>query len=530
MSKELFKLTKEQVREAGSYAYEIIRPLRFLKEIDTPNRSELHLFGKWEDTDPDIVDIISVNGETKKLTVKPLDSIIIDKENKIIYSAASNTFPLLVQNKWRSFSNLKYEVNQRISEYVKAKWLNGNSVGNHNNKLIAVESNKVMGGRFNHSLPVLRRIFGGKLWKRLDPEICSLAIKIGGNKVTSLDYNIIWNNLEEVKDTMQKAPGILPIWINLCKYKIIKRKEFLSKDDFPFVSDDETHISINQNMKFPNIIKTVKLMLENQNKPLSSMGWKYLIKLKPAWTRKICASTVSGTNRAFEIFAKANVIPRLTVTKHLAKITTNFWWKEFDHITEAFIKVVCKHTDKMIGIKHFWDAEGSLVFDWLTDAMTNRNNIPEKQQLKAPWTWWMRKQAEWHEAILQNKRKNIKQEIWNCAITTFTHKNFVIVPITNSLDLFNEGKEMHHCVHSYTKDCLLGKSRIFSIKIGDMKVATAEIVKNTHDQWSFGQIRGKCNSKVPTNVENIVKIIVTKYNQALKKETNNDQEIFAKAV
>jgi hypothetical protein len=85
---------------------------------------------------------------------------------------------------------------------------------------------------------------------------------------------------------------------------------------------------------------------------------------------------------------------------------------------------------------------------------------------------------------------------------------------------------MHHCVASYSKQCLLGKSRIFSIRISDMKIATAEIKKESFSayeraddkstDWSLSQTRGKCNATVPPEVEAVAKQIAKRYNEALK--------------
>lgn len=273
--------TAAMLREAGSYAYQYIKPRRFLKEIEKvdpalgTDRCELHLFGKWEDTDPDVVDFILPSGEIKPLNIKPIDVIIVDKVTKTLlrfrptknlmeaageqvykeFGSTGHAFPLLVHRAWGTFSEVKHAVNQLITLYLKQKYFEGDIRGDANHRQIAVETNKVMGGKFKHSNPVLRRIFGGKLWQRLDPDICKLALQISGHKASSLDYTIIWNNLDEVKDTMKKAPGILPVWINLIKRLVTKKHEgnalFVHSENF----------SPNATFHHPNIIENTKLWL-----------------------------------------------------------------------------------------------------------------------------------------------------------------------------------------------------------------------------------------------------------------------------
>lgn len=572
------KVTDEQIKEAGSYAYQYIRPRRFLKEIDTDTRSELVLFGKWEDSDPDTVDFTLPSGEVKPLAIKPLDVVMVDKVRKCVYrrrptadimedsknvkdfAGKGHGFPLLVHQSWGTFSELKHAVAQLISLFLKQKYFNGEVRGETNQRKIAVEANKVMGGRFNHGIPVMRRIFGGKLWQRLDADIAKLTLQICGGKATSLDYTIVWNNIEEVRDTMQKAPGILPVWINLCKRLIMKHNTnslFVYSENFP----------IDANFVFPNIIQNTKLMLECQKhwvaekhaaeevyddeenfldelrrvdgvalapRPeqpavespvaITPKAWRYLVKLKPTWTRKLCGllRDVPNINKSLELFANADVVPRLTLMKPLVRAMVDR--PRHGGVTAAFLRAVEARTRKMTGIKHFWDAEGSLVHDWLS---REQEGALDQNQLKAPWSWWMRKQAEWHERIQRVEREALAKEAWDCILPEFEYKGYVVTPITTSMGLFDEGKEMHHCVASYSKQCLLGKSRIFSIRISDMKIATAEIASGSvslyehaddkEADWFLTQTRGKCNATVPDEVQAVAKQIAVRYNQALKE-------------
>ena len=570
--KNKIEATDEEIRAAGTYAYDFIRPRKFLKEIDTDSRSELHLFGKWESKDlsvvsPDVVDFAMPNGEIKKLTILPLDVIVVDREKKFVFRSRPskgsdlietklvyhNDFPLLLQKTWGTFSEVKQSVHKLIDLYLKHKH---GPLCEGNVKKVAIETNKVVGGKFKHSVPVLRRIFGGRVWKKLNPEICKLAIQISGAKATSLDYTIIWNNLEEVKDTMQKAPGILPVWINLVRRFIRDkyRKERHVYDSFPdiYLNDDdkkENHYgesllytagTLNYedvDFRFPNIIQNTKLFLEhklfsgaNGEFGITSRAWKYLVKLKPAWTRTFNMATMQTTpfNRMLDVFASVGAVPRLTVMKKLTRFVNGHLYR--DAACAAIVRVVEARTRNLTGIKHFWDAEAYLVCDWLNhcdreeefgENIKRARNIDklDKNQLKAPWAWFMAQQAEWHENIQRKKREAIANEKWEFILEPFEYKGYNIVPICNSLDLFDEGQEMHHCVSSYSHKCKAGTSRVFSIRKDDLKVATAEIEIN-NNMCEMVQCRGKCNSKVTSEVESVAKKIAVIYSQKLLEKVS----------
>ena len=79
-------------------------------------------------------------------------------------------------------------------------------------------------------------------------------------------------------------------------------------------------------------------------------------------------------------------------------------------------------------------------------------------------------------------------------------RGYAIRPITNSTDLYLEGKSMHHCVNSYVNDVATGERFIFSVTKGGEHVATLELCR-TMDAAEIGQLRGPCNSIPPAEIE-----------------------------
>lgn len=273
----------------------------------------------------------------------------------------------------------------------------------------------------------------------------------------------------------------------------------------------------------PNLMRTSnRVVAISEKKPISSRAWRYLTKLKPAWTRKITmnARDVNNLNTTVELFAAVGVVPRLTIMKHLSSFASGY--QEFSVVGESVIRAIVNHTQKMVGIKHFWEGEASLVIDWLT---RERNLQLDKNQLKAPWAWFMRQQVEWHQRIQKVERDALERDSWQCELPQFEYKGYTVIPLTTSLELFDEGKEMHHCVSSYSKQCKLGSTLIFSIRKGDLKVATAEISNQKHEyrlnhhpnsnDWQMIQCRGKCNAAVDKDVEAVAKQIAARYRALL---------------
>lgn len=75
---------------------------------------------------------------------------------------------------------------------------------------------------------------------------------------------------------------------------------------------------------------------------------------------------------------------------------------------------------------------------------------------------------------------------------------FEFVPLRSALALGEEGKAMHHCVASYSRDVLTGLSRIFSVRRNDQRVATMEIVFRDREPrgYRISQLKGPCNASV----------------------------------
>lgn len=84
------------------------------------------------------------------------------------------------------------------------------------------------------------------------------------------------------------------------------------------------------------------------------------------------------------------------------------------------------------------------------------------------------------------------------------HNGYDIVAVQSGADLYAEGISMHHCVASYTREVVTGKSRIFSVRRGEKRFATFELNPATSG-WSMRQLKGPCNAVPPPPVETAVR-------------------------
>jgi hypothetical protein len=66
---------------------------------------------------------------------------------------------------------------------------------------------------------------------------------------------------------------------------------------------------------------------------------------------------------------------------------------------QAILRTIIRHTHKIKGIRLFWSAECHLVADWLR----NEEVVFDNNQLKAPWSWLMKQQADWHSLPGENR-------------------------------------------------------------------------------------------------------------------------------
>jgi len=133
--------------------------------------------------------------------------------------------------------------------------------------------------------------------------------------------------------------------------------------------------------------------------------------------------------------------------------------------------------------------------------------------------------AQWHETVAQAKESVARPFPAPWFPPAALINGYAVVPITSSADLYREGKEMHHCVGSYAPDILTGHRYIYSVREGDKRIATFELVRNGNGaKPALGQIRGNCNAHVPKQITEAVRrwLRVQKWDDDHPEGVSND--------
>ena len=111
--------------------------------------------------------------------------------------------------------------------------------------------------------------------------------------------------------------------------------------------------------------------------------------------------------------------------------------------------------------------------------------------------------GDWHEAVAANM-SGPEYEFPEPWCPGGQSGGFDIVPITNSSELYREGKLMHHCVGTYADGVRCGSSYVFSVRKDNERIATLQLIKNGASV-EIGQLRGACNREAPKDVVRAVK-------------------------
>ncbi len=110
-----------------------------------------------------------------------------------------------------------------------------------------------------------------------------------------------------------------------------------------------------------------------------------------------------------------------------------------------------------------------------------------------------------------------RPEYWKPPIPGITkeYEGFVygIFPLESSLELYQEGEKMHHCIYSYEYDIgKLGNRYAYHVISPDGEKASIMIARNDIT-WQLTEIRGYCNQLVEFETKDFVKKWLSNYNK-----------------
>ena len=167
------------------------------------------------------------------------------------------------------------------------------------------------------------------------------------------------------------------------------------------------------------------------------------------------------------------------------------------------------------------------VLDYIVDLTQNGDHVRS-----TTWKGLSKASHHWHrdvrqEQILQEWEETLagrrkKAASWQSLIGPTTKGEFQILPLENEYQLFQESKDMNHCVVGYAHQCAAG-DRIFSVQRNGIKVATSQIRQTDHG-WEKVQTRGRDNHPVSEDIKDAMREIAQDYDKVHQAEEQRLRE------
>lgn len=134
-------------------------------------------------------------------------------------------------------------------------------------------------------------------------------------------------------------------------------------------------------------------------------------------------------------------------------------------------------------------------------------NVTDDLLVQGAKTAWRRVSS----AIEDIEVEKLRAELGECRpLPLLDHPKFDgITPITNSVELMDEGETMHHCVASYLNSCLMGKSYIYHVGPAAPDGTTIEIIFDDKDKPRIAQIYGYDNKRPSKELRNMADEFLT---------------------
>jgi PcfJ-like protein len=135
------------------------------------------------------------------------------------------------------------------------------------------------------------------------------------------------------------------------------------------------------------------------------------------------------------------------------------------------------------------------VRDWVDEAKCEQPRcITRPFSPDMSWATVQRENSLWHEAIAKCRKTRSRYRIPSAWLPTGHANGYSIVPLDSVEELWKEGRAMHHCISSYDRRVAKGICYIYSVRQGDKRIATVELVR-INGQVRLAQIRGRLNAQ-----------------------------------
>ena len=128
------------------------------------------------------------------------------------------------------------------------------------------------------------------------------------------------------------------------------------------------------------------------------------------------------------------------------------------------------------------------ILDWWVEAS------PAREHVHAGWERWLAL-AQVEDA---RRRAAAEASSWPCAVEQLRTPQAEVLALATPLALFEEGRELRHCVYAYVAKCKEDQVRLFSARMrhqGRTERATIALAPGPRG-WRIWDIRGPCNRRM----------------------------------
>lgn len=347
-----------------------------------------------------------------------------------------------------------------------------------------------------------------RISKLLDPAAKALTRLVFGYKFKMRDYNIVCKHFARIKKLTDEAHNLAP-FIRL--YLMAPSQHNVTLRRFQEIMPPAAI----ENDSFFKVVKDTLI----RDFDFTPGMWNWIAKQNyraVASTVYYAKSDLTLLRRWIGFCTKSEVNLPETIRKYLLKRARG-WFDRLPPRVAQSIEEGAAIAKKQRRLKHFAEDDLQLVLDCLKGPLRDdldvvASGIPRplpKSQVNS-WRKLWNMQLKWHQQRLNQKHVG-KAIAWECALEQFEFNGHLVIPLTTSTALYQEGISQHHCVYAYTGQCVRGESRIFSIRQEDMTVATVELGFDDVGEPFVAQCRGSWNKHVSSEIVSIAEEISRRY-------------------
>ena len=197
---------------------------------------------------------------------------------------------------------------------------------------------------------------------------------------------------------------------------------------------------------------------------------------------------------------------RLTETGHDASVAPPLFYRvTFDEFGRTLTPAAIRNRLTVLPVRVFTEARNRLALaaDELKAnevALAYRGIVnwfvtcePEGHE-QASWDRWLALACQAED----RRRATLEPATWPCAVEELRTPEAEVLALATPLALFEEGRALRHCVHSYVATCQDDQARLFSARMwhhGRIERATIALVPGSRG-WRIWDIRGACNRRM----------------------------------